>query len=78
MSRDDYLDEKANVGDSLYAVVMGGGKNGIYLILETGEDGFARFARIPAGTEVLCTVLKESNETWRALVSIDTVLQKSA
>lgn len=54
--------------------VIGRCRTGSYLTLDNGQEAFAyKFACLPIGSEVLCTVLRLANEDRRMLVSIDAV-----
>lgn len=69
--------EDWNIRDSMYGVVVGGCKSGVFLKLENGEEAFASFGKLNPGTVVLCTIRKKATENWRILVSIDSVLNRA-
>lgn len=63
--------------DGCYGEVTGSCRVGAYLTLDNGQEAFAyRFANLPPGTEVLCTVLKMPTEEKRMLVSVDSVMAR--
>ncbi len=60
--------------DACYATVVGRCQKGAFLELNNGEQAFAyRFANLPIGTTVICTVLRMEREGRRKLVAVDTV-----
>ncbi len=61
-----------NVRDSVKATVVCSTSKGVYLTLENGSSAYAHFNRLPTGTAVYCTILKNSTDRV-PLVAIDAV-----
>ena len=66
--------EGLNILDSVYGVVSGECKNGLFLLLENGQKAFAAYSKLSPGTRVLCTVFKPSCSKRKVTVAIDAVL----
>jgi len=77
MWKNEYTNENFNIGDGVTAVVTEKCKSGIFLQLENGQEAFARFGGLCPGTEVLCTVLKKATQTFRVLVTIDSIFTQA-
>ena len=78
MWSNEYPDEEFNVRDGVCGMVTGGCKSGLFLELENGQQAFAHFGGLHPGSKVLCTVLKKATDTWRVLVTVDSVLEEAA
>lgn len=70
----DY-DEELSLRDGLYGTVVGGCRTGLFVELENGLVAFSKFGFLENGSKVLCSVVKKANETYRTVVSIDSVLE---
>ena len=67
-----YFDEATvNVNDTVSGVVTCSCLGGIYIDLDNGQKAFSRFASLPQGTRVLCTVKYLATDQKRMLVEID-------
>ncbi len=69
----EYNDDNFCIRDGVYGVVTGGCSTGVFIELENGQSAFAKFGA-RTGQKVLCTVLRKAADTWRVLVTVDSLI----
>lgn len=70
-----YEDEELSLRDAMYGTIVGGCRTGLFVELENGQVAFSRFGYLENGSKVLCSLVKKANDAYRAVVSIDSVLE---